>query len=238
MEQNSQSKPFWEHVADARQLLFIVVGVFLVSAGVTHYFHQTLIAFLLRPLDTSDPLQFLSPLEPLFFILKIDFIGALVVTLPVTIMLAYRFVRPGTARSFVVPFLVLLTSTMLALTGAAYSYYVIIPIVLAFMQSLIMPGMVAAFTAMGFIDFVLGTAMLLVLLFQIPILTVALSHIGLFNPYEFASYRRNVYLGIIVATAVITPTTDILTLLLVSMPALCITEIGVLVGRLVYTRTD
>lgn len=228
-------KPFWDHVADLRRLFFYLTIFFLGCVGFVHYFHEAVISFLLAPLgDSAPPLQFLSPLEPLLFILKIDFLGALLLTIPFTLVLLYQFIDPRRWYKSLLPFVLFFSAALCALAGAAYSYYVIIPTVLAFMNSLVMPGTIASFTASGFLNFVLGTMFLLILIFQIPVCTVIAASAGFFNPSHFSKYRKNVYVCLFVATAVITPTTDVLTLLLVSVPALVITELGVLIGRYVY----
>lgn len=236
-QNNNPHKPFWEHVADLRRLLFFVVVLLIGTASVIHYFRHDIIPYLLRPLGTDTaPLQFLSPLEPLFFILKIDFVGAIILILPIIIVCIYQFINPTPWRKCTVPLITIISSSLLALAGAAYAYFVIVPIVLGFMNSLIIPGTVAAFTATGFMNFLLGTSFMLVLIFQIPIVTVLGSAVGIINPYLFSDYRRNAYLAIFVVTAVITPTTDVITLLLVSLPAIVITEIGVSIGKLFYTK--
>lgn len=234
---NQPHKPFWEHIADLRKLLYVVVGLLLVTASTIHYFRADIIPFLLKPLgETTAPLQFLSPLEPLFFILKIDFVGGFIISLPFIIIGIYQFLRPTPWRRFAMPLVTILASSLLAFVGAAYAYYVVVPIVLGFMNSLILPGTVAGFTAMGFMNFLLGTGFMLVLIFQIPTVTVLGSIAGIINPYGFSGYRRNTYLGIFVATAIITPTTDVITLFLVSLPAIIVTEVGVTIGKLFYQK--
>lgn len=235
---DATAKPFWEHVADLRRLLYLFLFLLISGASIIHYYRDTVIPFLLEPLGTdAPPLQFLSPLEPLFFILKIDFVGGFLVSLPLITIAAYQFINPTPWRRALFPVMIVLTSSLLAFVGAAYAYFVVVPIVLGFMNSLILPGTIAAFTATGFMNFLLGTAFMLVLIFQIPVLTVLGAALGLFNPKTFSHYRRNVYLGIFVATAVVTPTTDVLTLFLVSMPAIVVTEVGVLIGSLFYRST-
>lgn len=232
-------KPFWEHVADLQRLLYFLFFFLLISASTIHYFRADIVPFLLAPLGADFPaLQFLGPLEPLFFLLKIDFVGGAILTLPVLLIGIYQFIQPTPWKHFLLPLTVIAISSVLALGGAAYAYFVIVPIVLGFMESLIVSGTVAAFTATGYINFLLGTSFMLVLIFQIPIVTVLGSVVGIINPYGFSQYRRNAYLGIIILTAFITPTTDVITLFLVSLPAILVTEIGVMVGRLFYKAPE
>lgn len=233
--QTSQPKPVWDHVKDLQSTAIICVLLSFFSAGITHAYHQNIIAYMLKPLgNQSVPLQFLSPLEPLFFILKIDLFGALLISLPFILLSLYHYVAQPRLGPLLQAFGIVLISYLFGAVGASYAYYVVVPIVLEFMNSLVVPGTVNSFTAMGFLNFLITTALLLVFVFQIPIITVTASYLQIINPQQFTYYRRNIYLGILVMTAVITPTTDVITLFLISLPTVLVTELGILFGKYAY----
>jgi hypothetical protein len=64
---------FFEHLRELFRKLLVAVFAVTIGAGVAHYYHDAIIVFLLKPLHQKK-LFFLSPLDPLFFVLKIDFV--------------------------------------------------------------------------------------------------------------------------------------------------------------------
>ncbi len=89
-------------------------------------------------------------------------------------------------------------------------------------------------TAESYLSFCILMLAVVFLVLQIPVVMAALAHIGLLNPHAVARYRKFSTMGIIVMLAVVTPTTDIATLLMVCVPALLLWEIGLVVSKLLY----
>ncbi len=221
----------WEHIAAFRKVLLYIIGFFLVCVSVVHYFRNELIGFLLHPLGkTISALQFLSPLDPLYFILKIDFIFGVILCLPITTILLWRYVSPAVTIVWWQIMLVFTASMLLSITAGGYSYMVVVPLILKFMNSIVIPGTVIAFTAQGYLNFILSTTIILVAIFQIPLFLMATISMNIIQPTMITKNRSSVYLAIIVACAIITPTTDILTLILVTAPCIITTELGLVLG--------
>jgi|GEM_PF-2461507 len=222
----------WEHIELLRGVAFKCVGFFLVCVAIVHTYRNEVLTFILHPLGTeASALQFLSPLDPLYFILKIDFMGALLLSIPFIALQIWLFVSPGVLvrKSLVVFFFIL--ALLLGLLGMGYAYYVVVPIILSFMQSLVIPGTEVALTAQGYLDFILTTSLLLFSIFQLPILLLATHSLGIVKRETLTQKRRVIYLVILIATAVITPTADVITLSLVAVPAILAFELGVLFIR-------
>jgi sec-independent protein translocase protein TatC len=223
---------FFEHVTVLRKTLLAAVGLVIAASATVHFFREPIIGFLLAPLGSEPaPLQFLSPLDPLFFILKIDFTLGLLISLPILFYLGWRFIAPASRAPTWAALIIIGITSIMGLGGAAYAYHVVIPIVLEFMNTLIIAGTTPAYTATGYLSFLLSVTTLLVLVFQIPLVIVLTTMLGLLNPNHITERRAYVYTGTVVAAAIITPTTDVITLTLVSLPAIVVTEVGVFVAR-------
>lgn len=227
-----------DHIRSLRRTVFSIVLIILLASSVVHYFKDAVLSFLLAPLGSSAPeLQFLSPLDPLYFILKVDFILGFLLSLPITIFLIWRFVSPvDERRSALAPLIIIGASCALGLVAATYAYKLLIPIILNYMSGLVVPGTALSFTANGYLDFFLSTTTLLILVFQIPLLIVGLTYAGVLVPSTISKNRPHIFLAIIVITAFITPTTDLVSLALIAVPALVVVEFGTLMARFVYIR--
>jgi len=225
----------WEHIVALKRVVFIAVGSLLLSASLVHWQREIIINFLLVPLGPGGPvLQFLSPLDPLYFILKIDFTLGFLIILPLLLTLLWRYVSPAMSVRWWIPLLIINVASALALLAAAYAYYLVTPLILGFMASIIIPGTTAAFTASGYLDFLLTTTFILVVIFQLPLIIIAAVGTKLLNPTQITENRPYVYVGAITIAAIVTPTTDILTLGLVAAPAIVAVEVGVGVARLIF----
>ncbi len=230
----------FDHIRSLRRTVFSIVGVILLTSGLVHYFNVPILTFLMKPLGTENPgLQFLAPLDPLYFIFKVDFTLGFLLSLPVTIFLIWRFISPAVqTEKFYVPFLIIGSSCLLSLVAGLYAYKLLIPIILNYMSGLVLPGTELSFTANGYLDFLLSTTALLILVFQIPLVIIGLAYIRVLNPDTVSSNRRYIYLGVIVVTAIITPTTDIISLSMIALPAVLVVELGTLMARLVYVSAE
>lgn len=223
---------FWDHLNQLKKIFLICIIALIGSASGIHFFRESVTTFLLQPLgDSAGPLQFLTPLDPLFFILKIDFTLGFFLIIPIIFFSIWWFLAPTTNIKTWQAAVLILSTSGLAMAGSAYAYYVVVPLVLSFMNSIVITGTVTAFTAHGYLQFLLSTAILLTLLFQIPVAIVILSLLQLINPNQIAQKRTYIYTAILIITAIITPTTDVITLALVCVPAIVVTEIGILVAR-------
>ncbi len=229
-----------DHIRSLRRTVFSIVFVILAASGIVHYFKNEVLTFLLAPLGVSAPeLQFLSPLDPLYFILKVDFILGFLLSLPITIFLIWRFVAPNRDRSSILtPLFIIGASSGLGFIAAVYAYKLLIPIILNYMSGLVVPGTALSFTANGYLDFFLTTTALLILVFQIPLLIVGLTYAKIIVPSTISKNRPYIFLGIVVITAFITPTTDLISLALIAVPALVVVEFGTLMARFVYARQN
>lgn len=230
-----------EHLIELRNYFYLILAALVVGAGVTHYYHQRIIAAVFAPLGNQH-LIFLSPLDPLLFIFKVDFYGGVLLALPVFLFAIFRFVAPALgprASRYVGLFCVF--STLLALTAAVYTYLLLIPITTKFLLSIQVPGVENFFTADKYLGFVFMQLALMVGIFQIPCVIILLAAAKILNPSILSKNRPLAYVVMIIALSILTPTTDLYSLSLFLIPTLFIYELSVVLGRTVYfmrTRTN
>lgn len=227
----------WEHVAELRRYLLLSSASIFFFGGLTHYYRNELVAALLRPLSDASggmTLQFLSPLDPLLFILTLDLYGGVLLSLPLILWGLYRFTAPALPRiSGWSVSLSLLAFTFLGGGAIAYGYFVAVPITLSVLTGITVPGTEAAFTASGYLSFFLTALFMLVLVFELPLVMMALARLGLLEPHKLARKRGMVYLGLLIGVAVVTPTTDLISLGLILIPTYLVFEAGLIGARMV-----
>jgi sec-independent protein translocase protein TatC len=233
-EDGGEELTVWEHVAELRRYVLLSVGSVLVFGSLTHAYRNELVGLLLRPLGEGMELQFLSPLDPLLFILTLDLMGGVLLSLPVILWGLYRFLTPALPQvRGVWVFLALLACVALGAAALAYGFLVAVPLTLSVLTGITLPGTEAEFTASGYLSFFSTVLLMLVLVFEMPLVMMALSRLGLLEPRLLSRKRGYVYLGLLVGVAMVTPTTDLISLALILLPTYAVFELGLVGARLV-----
>lgn len=230
-----KQQTFWEHVGELRTyaliggVLFVLCAFALFGRGTEYIAHE-----LFRPLDGRE-LVFLSPMGPFLFEMRLAFLGAAALSLPLWLYLCARFVGDSLPRKKRIRFFgFVLTAAMLGFGALAASIFLLVPVTYEALISFAVPGTTTMFTADSYIDLVLLITIATFIVFELPVIIVALSYLRLVSPHFLASHRRYIYIGLLIALAIITPTGDPITLLIVTIPSIALVEIGIALGKWVY----
>ena len=236
-ESDTKQLVFWEHVGVLRSyilfggLFFILSVIALFSLG-----GAVLTQYLLKPLH-GQTLVFLTPMAPFLFQMKIAFIAATVVSFPVWLFLVSRFVGEALPYRKRWRFLWFVLLAMFMGAGSLLvSYFYLVPVSFAAFLHFVVPGTSLMLTADSYISFYFLITTVCFVVSELPVLIVALVYVGLINPYVLAHQRRFLYIGLLILLGVITPTTDVITLLAVTVPAIILTEAGLVLGKIMYTK--
>ncbi len=227
---------FWDHVGELRSRIMWAFFALLGGVILAHYYHEPLIEFILRPMKDNQ-LFFLSPLDPLLFILKIDFVFGLIIAFPIISCIFFSFLKP--AMREITWLLFAGIYTLIATTifiGLSYVYFIVAPIALDFLLSINVPGTVNMITATSYVNFILVQAFIIAIIFQIPLIVVAGVYMDFFDVRSLASKRKYIYVAGLILCAIITPTADIFNLATVSVPAVIMFETSLVLGRIIASR--
>lgn len=231
-----QEISFWEHINDLRLhllcggLFFVIIAITLFSLG-----NQTL-EYILKPMNGKS-LVFLTPLEPVLFQMNIAFLGAFIFSLPIWLLLIAHFIGTALSKSQRLPFYFLtFTSFLFGIISVALTYKFVVPMSLTALSKFVIPGTTFMITANSYISFFMLAVIIIFIILELPIFIIALSYLRLVNPYYIALKRRYFILGLIILLAMATPTTDIVTLIIVAIPTILLAEIGVFISKIVYNK--
>lgn len=231
--QQPEAKSIFEHIGELRNRILVALGFFIVGVSVAHVFHEAITAFLLKSAG-GQHLIFLSPLEPFFFIFKIDFLAGILIAFPAIGWCLLSYIAPALPKritSLLIFFYI--TSTVLLAIGLWYAFWFTIPLTLKFLFSITIPGIQNQISAQSYVSFFIAQALIIAVIFQVPILVIGGIYLGALKTKVLANKRRYIYLVITIALAVITPTTDIFSLCVVLIPCLAIFEVSLIGGKIV-----
>lgn len=224
MENKSAELTFLEHLEELRSRLIKTVGAVAVGACVSYFFIERFLAFITQPVG---PLIFTSPADAFIARMTLTLFGGFFLALPVIVYQIWQFVSAGLVereKGHVRIFGPL--SLILFLGGAAFGYFVMVPMSLYFLLSFKTAQMVPMITVDRYISFV-GTLVLAGgVIFELPLVITFLAKIGIATPEFLRQKRRYAIVLILIVSAVITPP-DVISQLLMAAPLLILYELGI-----------
>lgn len=240
-----------EHLEELRQRLWKAALALFVGFVVGFVFNQPVLEILKRPYcDLPPELRAASSLfdaERCVLIFD-DVLGAFIIRLkaaavvavilggPVVAYQVWRFVTPGlrpVERRYAVPFLLL--SQALFVAGAAFAYLVI-PRGLEFLLGFAGEGVVSLMNVNRYLSFLLQTLIAFGASFEFPLIIAVLVLMGVVSAEFLTRYRRHAFFLSFVAAAIITPTQDPVTMVVMALPLCVFYEACIVFAKLVERR--
>ena len=237
--------PLLGHLQELRQRL-LVSFISICAGGIAcWFFYDAILDLLLEPYceirDGSEPerifgsgceLLVTDPLEPFSVRLTVAGYGGIILSIPMLLWQAWRFIAPGLLskeKKWAIPFV--LTGLLLFATGSLLAYWSI-PRALDFLVEIGGPDLVSVFSPAKYIGFVIKMIVAFGIGFEFPLLLIFLQLLGVLTPSTLRRSRRYAIVGIVALVAVLTPSGDPFTLLILSVPMLIFYELAILVGSL------
>ncbi len=211
-----------------RSLLAVVLG-----AAACLVFVKPLVKLLEMPAHGIRFLQ-LAPGEFLFVSIKVAGYAGLTIALPYVLYEVLAFVLPGLTRRerrLVAP--AVAGSAVLFAAGLAFAWWALVPAALAFLVNYGADVVEPSWSIERYLDFVLLLMVATALAFQLPVLQLLLGSLGLINSRTMLAAWRWVVVVAAIAGAVLTPSTDPVTMLLLSGAITALFLLGVALVALV-----
>lgn len=170
----------------------------------------------------------------------VAFIAGLVVSFPYVVWEIWRFIKPAlsTKEKNYARGIVFYTSFLFML-GILFGYYIITPMTVNFLGNYQVSEQVKnTITLDSFISIVTTMTLITGIVFELPIVVYFLSKVGILTPTFMRTYRRHAVVVILILAAVITPTSDATTLVMVALPLYVLYEISILVSAYVLKEKN
>jgi len=212
-----------EHVAELRKQIIKGLAVFLLFFIVAFSTINIWFPYVTR----GHSLIILGPLEVVKFYMTISTTLAFGLSMPFLVHFLWSFVKPG-LKEEESRFLGLYAPVMfvLFLLGVAFGYFVVNPLSYSFLVSLGAANFDVMVSASEYMHFLIMTTVPLGLLFELPIVALFLSSIGVLTAQSMKKIRGWSYIAMGVGSAVITPP-DFISQLLVLIPMIILYEISI-----------
>ncbi len=178
----------------------------------------------------GQKLVFFGIIEPLTSLMKLSFLLSFIILLaPILFSLTMLFARTFELKT---PFFIDLSALSLFLyfIGIIFCLSVTLPFGIKFLLAFQNEALQPAISVTRFIDFTLFLGLIFGIIFQLPILILFLSYTGIINVKFLKKNRKIAFLLIMIVSAMLTPTPDILNLLLMAVPFYFLYETGIIVS--------
>ena len=208
--------PFSEHIEELRQRIFLLVGIILLLTCIAFIEVKDLVKILELPVQNVKFFQ-ISPGEYFISTIKISFYTGLLFSSPFVIGQLILFLLPGLTKKetkIILP--LLLSSLVLFGLGLVFSYYTLIPAALNFFLNYSEEVLEPFWSFDQYFEFVLVLFYSTGLAFQIPIIQILIGLLNIVSAKQMLGAWRYVILISTVIGAILTPSTDPLTQLLLS----------------------
>ena len=227
--------PFFEHLAELRSVLLHAVIACLVGALAGWWVAPIVLEDLVH--RTVGNAIVLSPLEAFNERFKLALLLGLVLTLPYVFYRVWCFVVPGLMkreRSMILP--MAMGSMVMFVLGAAGAYFYLVPVVVRVLMGFITPSIRADIQLGPLLGFFYNMALACGLVFQMPLVTMTLTALGLVTPGYLLRQWRVAIVGVFLLTAVITPGDIVTAQLIMAVPMVVLYFLSVGLSWLVARR--
>lgn len=162
--------------------------------------------------------------------MMVSFYVGLIVAAPYIIFELYRFIAPAlyeNERRYSTPLVI--SSYLMFMLGVLFSYFILFPITFRFLANYQVDTDVANLISLeSYIDTLTFLSLAMGIVFEIPILSWLLGRLGILHREQMQQYRRHAIVAILLIAAIITPTSDAITLAIVSLPMYLLYEVSIL----------
>lgn len=239
--------PLTEHLGELRSRILISLTAILVIFAACFYFSEQIFSILIAPIHNTirfslknpyitiignrNPdleLVFLAPAEAIWMHIKISFISAFIISSPIIFYEVWKFVSPGLLeqeKKYALPFV--FTTTFLFLIGSLFCFIIILPFAMNFLLTYKTENLKPMLSVGRYIDFCLKFILAFGAIFELPVVTVFLTKMGIVTPEFLAKNRKYSVLIAFVLAALLTPTPDAFNQILMAVPMILLYETGI-----------
>lgn len=216
-------KPFWDHLEELRNRLMNCLYALLVTSLVGYFVRIPILEFLKAPLFSALPpdkrnLYFTGLFESFFNHIQISIMAGVFLGSPFFLYQIWAFVSPGLHRNekrLALPFIA--AGTLFFFLGAAFAYYLVLPVGFKFFLEFGQPMDVPMITVKEYFAVLFRLLLLFGASFELPVILVLLAKIGIVNYALLSAHRRTAVIGITIASALFAPP-DVMSMLMMMAP--------------------
>jgi sec-independent protein translocase protein TatC len=236
--------PFLDHLEELRWRLFKALGALVTASLLGFVLVQRfdVLDLLIEPVRAYLPegrLAYFSPVTPFFFILKLALLSGVILSFPIILYQLWAFLSPALEKRekrVIVP--ALYGGMLLFAAGVAMAYEIALPVSMRFFTSLQSDFLYAVLGADEYLSFALRLLVAFGIIFELPVVILILSVLGLVTPRFLREKRRHAIVISTVVASLLSPGDVILVTALMMLPLILLYELGIVLSVLVTRQRE
>jgi len=235
---DQEGMPLTEHLGELRKRIIYCLIVFVIGLVGGLFGSEPVFDYLVAaaPIDNLD-LHAFSPWDAIGLYMKFAILISFIIAIPFAMYQLWAFVRPAlgekeqkSALQFVPGALIMF------LIGLAFSYFVVFPMAFLFTEKVTHNlGLEQTYGVTQYFSFLFNILLPISLLFELPLVILFLSRIGILNPALLKKMRKLAWFILIFIGVLVTPP-DVVSDMLVAIPLILLYELSVLLSRMAYGK--
>lgn len=244
----SEQATFWEHLDELRSVIIRSLLVVVVAAVAAFFLKDWLFSIVLAPrssdfisyrllgIDEGFQISLMNTglTEQFMTHMRVAIYAGLLLASPYVLYQLFGFIAPGLYQNErkAATWIGISAYTMF-IVGTVVDYLIIFPLTLRFLGTYqVSPDVANMLTLQSYVDTLIGMSFVMGVVFELPVVCAILGRMGLISGKLMAQYRRHAIVAILVVSAIITPTTDAFTLLVVALPIWLLYEVSIWIVKL------
>lgn len=227
---------FLEHLEELRwRIIKSAIGVLAGGLFVGVFISYIVDNILLLPATKTVPplkLQNIKPFGQFTLYMEIILIGGVILSIPNIFYQIWKFIEPGLKpgeRKYIKSIVVF--SSLCFIAGIVFAYFVILPTALEFLASFGSAIINNNIAVDEYFSFIISTMLAAGVVFELPMISFFLSKLGILKPEFMRKYRKHAVVLILIVAALLTPSPDITSQLLLGIPLLVLYEISIFICK-------
>jgi len=236
--------PILEHLEELRWRIIKILAALIIAAIASYFFTDTLFKWIRWPLDAATPpgqkinLNYMKIGDSFTIRIKLALLAGVFITIPVIVYQIWRFIMPGLyerERRAITP--LVFWSSLLFLIGAGLCFFWVMPITIKFLLEIAPQDVAPVLTVNDYINFIMWTTISFGAVFQLPLVALFFGKLGLINWRMLSKGRSYAIVIIGFVAAIITPSTDAFSMVLLALPLYALYEVSIWLLRF-RSRSD
>ena len=237
-----KEQPFVSHLMELRDRLLravaVVAVVFLCLFPFANDIYVMVASPLMAHLPAGTSMIATEVASPFLTPFKLSLVAAIFLSMPFILYQFWAFIAPGLyqhEKRMAIPLVA--SSTILFYIGMLFAYYVVFPLVFAFLTSTAPEGVTVATDISRYLDFVLTLFFAFGIAFEMPIATIILVWMGITTPESLAHKRPYIIVGVFCIGMFLTPP-DVISQTLLALPMWLLFELGLFFSRMFIRKRE
>jgi len=234
---------FLDHLEELRwRLVKAALGVLVAVIGCGVVRDWLVNSVVLRPSRiVVPPLNLINtvPYGQITFYMGVVITAGLIISSPWILYQLWKFVEPGLKekeKKYVSG--IVASTTVCFLSGVAFAYFLMLPYMLQFFSTFGSSSIANMISVSEYMSFVIQLVLLSGLIFELPMIAYFLARFGIMTPAFMRHYRRHAIVAILIIAAVVTPTTDPVTMTVFSLPMFILYELSIWIATVAARKRE